>query len=561
MKIAVIIGQMAKSRLTTLIFIIFVPGLISGNVCVTNGPLGMITGSIQDWQITASSTYPHEWDKKCAEKYARVYLPNKYGWCAKYKSSSEWLKVDLGVAARVTGVMTQGRGDGKEWVTSFKVSYSMDDYNELYVIDQYSNHRVFEGNTDAYSVKHTYLDRPIIARYIKFHTVHWHRHPSMRVEILGCQLCKESIGLPPYGRITTSSNGKNKRKDSCQPEDGNILSKKGWCAKRNNVNQWLQIDVGPPTLITGVMTKGRGDSKKKHWVTRFKISYSNDTQRWYQYKDAHSVDPRPQNPWLWNPLFNRTTAQLIPDIYTDDGLLFGGNNDKDTVRVHYINSPFVARFIRFHPLEWNGKISMRAGLLGCPHTAGNCGESFMRVNDDTPCVENLAYKKEAWINGKNPKKRHVSPKIDRGHPDKAVDGKIDFDLHACTILDNLYGDTPVWTVDLGAKTSVSGIIIYTWQESEGQMVKEGTAMKDYLNNLDRLVIYVDNKSKAEDASSVSGNMCGYVSKLNGALLSHKIHVQCVRPQKGRYVLVEAWGSHNSWSRLFSAVLCEVLVYA
>lgn len=31
LKIAVTIGQMAKSRLTTLIFIIFVPGLISGN--------------------------------------------------------------------------------------------------------------------------------------------------------------------------------------------------------------------------------------------------------------------------------------------------------------------------------------------------------------------------------------------------------------------------------------------------------------------------------------------------------------------------------------------------
>ncbi|KAJ8299426.1 hypothetical protein KUTeg_023486 [Tegillarca granosa] len=69
-------------------------------VCVTNGPLGMITGQIQDWQISASSTYPTEWDKKCNEKYARVYLPNKFGWCAKYKSSSEWLKIDLGVAAR-----------------------------------------------------------------------------------------------------------------------------------------------------------------------------------------------------------------------------------------------------------------------------------------------------------------------------------------------------------------------------------------------------------------------------------------------------------------------------
>lgn len=80
-------------------------------------------------------------------------------------------------------------------------------------------------------------------------------------------------------------------------------------------------------------------------------------------------------------------------------------------------------------------------------------------------------------------------------------------------------------------------------------------------NLDRLVIYVDDQSKGEDDSSVSGNMCGYVSKINGALFSPKIHVQCVRPQKGRYVLIEAWGSQTSWSRLFSAVLCEVMVYA
>ena len=47
--------------------------------------------------------------------------------------------------------------------------------------------QVFEGNTDSYSVKHSYLDEPIVARFIKFHTVQWNRHPSMRVEILGCQ--------------------------------------------------------------------------------------------------------------------------------------------------------------------------------------------------------------------------------------------------------------------------------------------------------------------------------------------------------------------------------------
>lgn len=47
--------------------------------------------------------------------------------------------------------------------------------------------KVFEGNSDSYAVKHSYLDEPILARYVKFHTVQWNRHPSMRVEIIGCQ--------------------------------------------------------------------------------------------------------------------------------------------------------------------------------------------------------------------------------------------------------------------------------------------------------------------------------------------------------------------------------------
>jgi len=65
-------------------------------------PLGMITGQIADWQITSSSVYPVEWDDDCAERYARVYQPDRLGWCAKYKSASEWLQVDLGVASKVS---------------------------------------------------------------------------------------------------------------------------------------------------------------------------------------------------------------------------------------------------------------------------------------------------------------------------------------------------------------------------------------------------------------------------------------------------------------------------
>jgi len=47
---------------------------------------------------------------------------------------------------------------------------------------------------------------------------------------------------------------------------------------------------------------------------------------------------------------------------------FGGNVDKDIERIHYLNSPFIARFVRFHPVDWHRRISMRAGLFGCPYS-------------------------------------------------------------------------------------------------------------------------------------------------------------------------------------------------
>ena len=69
------------------------------NVPVCNGPLGMMNGEIRDWQITASSSL---WDSDCHEKHARLYQPADRAWCARQKSDSEWLQIDLGIAARVS---------------------------------------------------------------------------------------------------------------------------------------------------------------------------------------------------------------------------------------------------------------------------------------------------------------------------------------------------------------------------------------------------------------------------------------------------------------------------
>ena len=107
-----------------------------------DGPLGMSNGDIKDWQITASSSYPSAWDSDCHQKYSRIYLENGKAWCAKHRSDSEWLQIDLGVAAKITGVIVQGRSGKREWVTSFMISYSSDAFQWQYITDKYGNQKV-----------------------------------------------------------------------------------------------------------------------------------------------------------------------------------------------------------------------------------------------------------------------------------------------------------------------------------------------------------------------------------------------------------------------------------
>ena len=56
------------------------------------------------------------------------------------------------------------------------------------------------------------------------------------------------------------------------------------------------------------------------------------------------------------------------------------------------------------------------------------------------------------------------------------------------------------------------------------------------------------------------NLCNFVTRINYAIFAPEIHLQCNRPLVGRYIYIQADGRSNRWSRLFSAVLCEIQVY-
>ncbi len=63
-------------------------------------------------------------------------------WCPAHAAKNEWLLVDLGVASKISGVVTQGRGNVKEWITHFMVSYSLDAYKWEFARDIYGNKKV-----------------------------------------------------------------------------------------------------------------------------------------------------------------------------------------------------------------------------------------------------------------------------------------------------------------------------------------------------------------------------------------------------------------------------------
>jgi len=96
-----------------------------------------------------------------------------------------------------------------------------------------------------------------------------------------------------------------------------------WCTKVNDENQWIQLDLTAPMEISAVKTQGRFN--RDQWVTKYYLSWSLDGKKWT----------------------------------TDSTNVYDGNADRDGHVLNVLKNPVVGRYVRLHPLEWHGHISMR----------------------------------------------------------------------------------------------------------------------------------------------------------------------------------------------------------
>ena len=93
------------------------------------------------------------------------------------------------------------------------------------------------------------------------------------------------------------------------------LSKAGsWSAGTNDVNQWLQVDLGNQhTKVTRVATQGRNDDSE--WVTKYKLQYSYDGIDFQYYREQGKRVNKVRKVFYTETLKKRKLFGILLNIY------------------------------------------------------------------------------------------------------------------------------------------------------------------------------------------------------------------------------------------------------
>ncbi|KAK9963756.1 hypothetical protein ABG768_006921 [Culter alburnus] len=307
-------------------------------------PLGMQSGWINNNQITASDHYG-DW----RPGLARLELSGSINaWMG--RGIDSWLQVDLLKPMLLHGIQTQGAktsmGLSESFTILYTISYSTDQENwTMYRGNSTKSSYTFNGNMDGSRIKENLFSPPIVGRYIRIHPVTFKKQPTLRIELLGCDLnsCSMPLGMErrsiPSSSISASS-FLNKWLLSWSPDLARLHQEgraNAWRPKTNNPHEWLQVDFLSMKRVTGLVTQGARSVLKLMMVTEFTVSISNNGHSWTSVKEQG----------------------------TDSDKIFEGNSEHDEEALNMFDPPLFTRFIRIHPKGWVNDIALRLEFLGC----------------------------------------------------------------------------------------------------------------------------------------------------------------------------------------------------
>uniref|UniRef100_A0A8C6PTE0 Neuropilin n=1 Tax=Nothobranchius furzeri TaxID=105023 RepID=A0A8C6PTE0_NOTFU len=317
-----------------------------------NMAFGMESGKINDDQITASTTF---YDNRWLPRQARLNNEDN-AWTPSEDSNKEYIQVDLHFLKVLNGIATQGAVSKETqkayYVTTFKLEVSTNGVDWM-VYRHGKNHKIFHANTDPAEVVLNRIQQPVLARFVRIRPQTWKNGIALRFELYGCQItdapCSDlqglMSGLLPDAQISASSS----RDVVWNPGTARLVaSRSGWFPAPTQPlagEEWLQVDLGVPKIIRGVITQGaRGGDAGTGTAT--------DNRAFVRkYKVAHSLNGKD---WTF-----------ITDSRTSLPKIFEGNTHYDTPELRHFEETAV-QFVRLYPERWSpGGIGMRVEILGC----------------------------------------------------------------------------------------------------------------------------------------------------------------------------------------------------
>lgn len=265
-------------------------------------------------------------------------LDSSQAWSSTSNAVGKWYQLDNGKIAKIVGVAIKGRKNSDQWVKTFKVKYY--DAGTWKDVD---GGATFTGNTDRDTLVEARFATPVQTRYIRIYPQTWHRHMSLRAGLITNSTDDGSghkLLNVPGAKRSASSWWKNNDNATWHPQKGVLDNSSGWHPKTgapSDGSEWYQMDLDTPTKVTGVALQGRGNGNDKtksyhwQWITTFTAKYKDSAGTW---KDV------------------------------DNGFVFSGVGDKDSVVWAPFNTPVNTTSIRVYPKTWNGWYSGRFDLLG-----------------------------------------------------------------------------------------------------------------------------------------------------------------------------------------------------
>merc|ERR1719379_1038957 len=277
-------------------------------------------------------------------------LSSSGAWCTTTNKAGQFMIIDSGALSNIRGVVTRDRADARQFVKKFALKWSREGKTWYDIPGSYD-----AGDGE----KVTVFPAAVHGRFVKIIVHQWHSHISMRAGLLlkACPECKCSTGLGTScaGCVPETHRTVENQCSTCNPgyiHDGSTckglvvdppaswrsystlhsaaicqqptLGATGaWCTTRNRAGEYMIMDAGRVSNITGVVTKGRGNAKQ--WVKTFNVQWSTDGMQ-------------------WNP---------IPGTWD------GGEAQKVSVFTPAVQ----ARYVKLIVQTWHSHISMRAGLL------------------------------------------------------------------------------------------------------------------------------------------------------------------------------------------------------